>query len=82
MAKGNGVAKKTHHVVPGPSGGWSVRKGGALRASKHFETKESAESWGRMISQQERSELVIHRRDGTIERKDTNGGDPHPPQDG
>jgi hypothetical protein len=35
-----------------------------------------------MISQQERSELVIHRRDGTIERKDTNGRDPHPPQDG
>jgi len=28
------MARKTHHVVPNPSGGWSVKKGGASRASK------------------------------------------------
>jgi hypothetical protein len=31
------MARKTHHVVPNPSGGWSVKKGGDSRASKTFD---------------------------------------------
>ena len=69
------MAKPSHHVVPGPNGGWNVKRGGSLRASKHFETKEDAEVWGLQISRQEGSELVIHKRDGTIERKNSYGGD-------
>jgi hypothetical protein len=75
------MSKKSHHVVPGPDGGWNVKKGDALRASRHFETKKDAESWGRRISRQEGSELVIHKRDGTIESKDSHGRDPMPPRD-
>jgi hypothetical protein len=33
--KGSG----THHVVPDPNGGWDLRRGGAGRASGHFDTK-------------------------------------------
>ncbi|MDX6280180.1 MAG: hypothetical protein QOH03_1251, partial [Kribbellaceae bacterium] len=33
------MAKNSHHVVPDPKGGWSVKKGGAVRASRHFERK-------------------------------------------
>ena len=36
------MAKNSHHVVPAPNGGWNVKKGGAERASKHFEKKEDA----------------------------------------
>jgi hypothetical protein len=72
---------KQHHVVPSPTGGWNVKKAGAERASKHFETKDPAEAWGRSRSQREGTELVIHRRDGTIERKDSHGRDPMPPRD-
>jgi hypothetical protein len=75
------MAKKTHHVVPAPTGGWSVRKGGAARASKLFATKKEAESYGRKLSVREGSELVIHRSDGTIQRKDSHGRDPLPPRD-
>ena len=75
------MAKKTHHVVPNPNGGWDVRKGGASRASKHFDTKKEAEKQGRQISQNQNSELVIHRKNGTIERKDSHGRDPYPPRD-
>jgi uncharacterized protein DUF2188 len=75
------MAKTSLHVVPGPDGGWNVKKGGALRASKHFETKKDAESWGLKISRQEGSVLVIHKRDGTIERKDSFGSDSLLPQD-
>jgi hypothetical protein len=63
------MSKKTHHVVPAPSGGWSVIKGGATRASRVFETKEAAESYGRKVSVQEQSELVIHKPDGTVQSK-------------
>lgn len=39
----------THHVVPNPSGGWDVRRGGAERASGHFDTKREAIDRGREI---------------------------------
>lgn len=62
---------KTYHVISALSGGWNVRKGGALRASKHFLLKEDAEAWGREASRKEGSELFIHRRDGMIETKES-----------
>lgn len=67
--------------MPDPHGGWNVRKGGSTRATKHFDTKKEAVSWGREVSKKQRSELVIHKRDGTILRKDSYGKDPFPPRD-
>lgn len=75
------MSKKSHHVVPSPSGGWSVRKTGAQRVSRHFENKADAVDWGRNRSRNEGSELVIHRRDGTIQQRDSHGSDPLPPRD-
>lgn len=75
------MARKSHHVVPDPDGGWNVKKGGASRASRHFRTKREAESYGRTVSQRQRSEFVVHKRDGTIQRKDSHGNDPNPPRD-
>jgi len=46
-----------------------------MRASKHFTMKNDAEAWGLKLSLQKGSELVIHKRDGTIERKDSYGSD-------
>lgn len=67
------MGKKSHHVIPHPDGGWSVLKGGATRSSKRFGKKEEAVSWGRKISRDRQTELVIHKRDGTIQRKETVG---------
>ena len=75
------MAGKSHHVVPDPEGGWNVTKGGSQRASKHFERQQDAIDWARDVSRNQRTELVIHRRDGTIRQKDSHGRDPHPPQD-
>lgn len=75
------MAKRSHHVVPNPEGGWNVKKGGAARASKHFDTKKEAVTWGREVSTKQRSEFVVHKRDGTIEKKDSHGRDPLPPRD-
>ena len=63
------MVKKSHHIVPNPNGGWNVRKGGAVRASKHFETKEKAVTYGREVSKNQGSRLVVHKKDGTIGAK-------------
>lgn len=76
------MAKRTtHHVVPNPKSGWDVKKGGGERSIKHFDTKKEAEQFGRGVSTNQKSELVVHRKDGTIERSDSHGNDPLPPRD-
>lgn len=75
------MSRKTHHVVPNPTGGWDVRRGGAERASGHFVTKSDAVTNGREISQNQGSELVIHGKNGQIQRSDSHGNDPCPPKD-
>lgn len=75
------MPRRTHHVVPAPQGGWNVKKGGAERASGHYDTKQEAERAGRQISRHQGTELVIHGRDGVIQRSDSHGNDPCPPKD-
>lgn len=72
---------KSHHVVPNPNGGWDVKKSGAERASVHTEKKQDAENKGRIISQNQGTEFVIHGKDGRIQRSDSHGNDPCPPKD-
>ena len=64
------MAKNTHHVVPAPNGGWNVKKGGSIRALKHFDNKQDAVNWGRKISRRQESEFVVHGKDGTIQHKE------------
>lgn len=76
------MASKSVHVIPNTrQGGWNVKKDGAQRASVHTETKVEAVKIGRVISQRSKSELVIHGRDGKIQRSDSHGHDPCPPKD-
>jgi hypothetical protein len=71
---------ETHHVVPNPTGGWDVKRGGAERASGHFETKREAIDQGRQVSRNQGTELRIHNRDGRIGQSDSHGRDPNPPK--
>ena len=66
----------SHHVVPNPDGGWDVKRSRSERPSRHFDTKREAVDAGREISRNQRTEFVIHRKDGTIQRKDSHGNDP------
>ena len=74
------MSRKTRHVVPNSEGGWDSKKGGAERASKHFDTKKAAENYSRSLSRKEGSELIIHNKDGKISRADSHGNDPYPPK--
>lgn len=71
---------KTRHVIPNPNGGWDSKKGGGERSSGHFDTKKEAEDYSRRVSRKEGSELLIHGKDGRIQRKDYHGNDNYPPR--
>lgn len=75
------MSKNSQHVVPHPDGGWSVKKGGATRATKRFETYKEAVSYGRKVSKAQGSELYVHGRDGMVRSKDSYENDPNPPKD-
>jgi hypothetical protein len=63
------ASKNSYHVIADPRGGWSVIRGGAERASKHFASQEEAVLWGRQLSQDHRTEFFVHRDDGTVKTK-------------
>lgn len=71
---------KNQHVVP-RSGQWAVLGEGNERASSVRRTQERAIRDAVRIARHERSEVVIHGRDGKIRDKDSYGHDPHPPRD-
>lgn len=73
------MPRKTQHVVRSPSG-WSVKKGGAKRASKTFDTQKEAISYGKDLSKKQGAELYIHRKDGMIRERNSYGKDSHPPR--
>ena len=66
---------KNQHVVPN-DGKWSVRGAGNSRATSIHETQAEAIASAREIAINNRSEVVIHGRDGRIRDKDSYGNDP------
>ena len=71
--------KSNQHVVPA-KGGWAVKRAGSPKATKVFNTQEEAIEKGREIAKNQRTELLIHRRDGRIREKNTYGRDHYPPK--
>ena len=70
------MARDTHRVMPHKDGGWQGKRDGGEKASLRTETKAVAEKVGREISRNQKTELQVHRKDGTIERSDSHGNDP------
>lgn len=74
------MSKKNVHTTPNPTGkGWVNQVGGKV-VSQH-RTQNNAVERGRDIARQNESEHAIHRRDGTIGRKNSYGEDRCPPRD-
>jgi len=63
------VTKETHHVTPSQNGGWKVKRAGAQRASVHTKTKDEAVKIGRVISQRSGTTLVVHGKNGKIQKR-------------
>jgi len=74
------MAKQSQHVVT-HNGDWAVRGAGNSRVSSTHDTQAAAIAAAREIAINNRSEVVIHGRDGKIRDKDSFGRDPFPPRD-
>lgn len=70
------MATDTHRVMPHKNGGWQVKRDGGKRASRLAATKDEAERIAREISGNQQTEMVVTRKDGSIERRDSHGNDP------
>lgn len=70
---------KNQHVVP-KGGQWAVKGAGNERATKVVETQKEAIKIAREIAINQQSELIIHKKDGTIRNKDSYGTDNFPPK--
>lgn len=70
---------KNQHVVKRPDG-WAVRGENNSRDTSHHRTQEEARLAAREIAKKQKSEVVIHGRNGRIRDKDSYGNDPFPPK--
>lgn len=75
MSKG-----KDQHVVPHQNG-WAVKGAGNYRATSIQPTQQKAIHDAVQIAKHQKSEVVIHGRDGKIRDKDSYGNDPCQPKD-
>ena len=73
------MSKRNQHVVPREDG-WAVRGAGAQRDTQVFDRKQDAVDRAREISQNQKSELVVHGQNGRIQYKDSHGNDTFPPR--
>lgn len=72
--------KKNQHVVP-KGKDWEVKGEGNIRATAIVNTQAKAIKIAKEIAINQKSEVVIHRPNGTIRDKDSYGHDSNPPKD-
>lgn len=70
---------KDQHVVPRGSG-WAVHGAGNSRDTSQHTKQSSAISAARDIAINQRTEVVVHGRDGRIREKNSYGNDSFPPK--
>ena len=73
------MPRRAQHVVS-RNGKWAVRRTGADRVTRRFDTQRDAIEAARDIARNQGTELYIHGRDGRIRERESYGSDPFPPQ--
>jgi hypothetical protein len=76
---GEAMTGKNQHVVP-HEGKWAVKGEGSERATSVHDSQAEAAERARDIARRQRSELLVHGRDGEIRSRDSFGHDPNPPK--
>jgi len=66
---------KNQHVVPHQDG-WAVKGEGNSKATKVTGTQAEATKISKEIAINQESELLVHRKDGTIRDRNSYGNDP------
>lgn len=63
-----GLGKDTHYVIRGDNGGWNVKRRGATKSLRHFDTKKDAVAYGQQVSRNQNTEFVICHKNGKVQR--------------
>ena len=71
---------KNQHVTHRPDGNWQVKGAGNSKATVVTSTQRDAIKVAIRIARNQKSEMLIHRLDGTIREKNSYGNDPYPPK--
>lgn len=70
------MGKNVHVVHHKDGNNWQVKYENDKTPLSMFDTKEEAIQNGREVAMQQKSELLIHRKDGEITEKHSYGNDP------
>jgi hypothetical protein len=77
--KSRTMKRKEVHVVP-QGQEWEVKLSSSKTPHSTFRLKAEAEKAGTALARELETELVIHKKDGTIAEKNSFGNDPVPPK--
>jgi hypothetical protein len=73
--------RKRVWVSPDGEGGWNVKTQGKSKAAANFEDKSDAVDKAKDIAQNaSKGQVIIQKKDGTIQTEYTYGKDPYPPK--
>ncbi len=75
------MAKKPVIVGPSGDGRWTVKSDGSSTPTSTHHKQSTAIDRAEVIARQQKTELIVRGRDGTIRSKDSFGKDPNPPKD-
>jgi hypothetical protein len=78
---GDKMTAKDRYVIASIAGGWSVYSSGASRASRRFDRQSDAVRYARDLARRERTDLYVHRRDGTVSHRDSYADQQSPRRD-
>ena len=71
---------KNQYVTPHPKGGWQVKGENNSRATARTTTQQVSIKIARDSARNQKSELIVCRKDGRIREKNSYGKDPYPPK--
>tara|TARA_B100001964_G_scaffold235678_1_gene296175 strand:+ start:641 stop:871 length:231 start_codon:yes stop_codon:yes gene_type:complete len=71
---------KNIHLIPF-NNKWAVKKEGSKNIISRHRLKSSADKKARNLARKYKVELVIHKKNGVIQDKDSFGNDTFPPRD-
>jgi len=71
---------KNQHVTKRPDGKWQVLGAGNSKATKIVMTQKQGIKKATEIAKNQKSEVVIHGRNGKFRDKRSHGNDPYPPK--
>ncbi|MGB4596140.1 MAG: DUF2188 domain-containing protein [Anaerolineaceae bacterium] len=75
------ATKKPNIWITPHNNGWAVKREGGKRSSILTDTKTEAEKFGRDLGKKEHVEVIIQRKNGTVQKRESYGHDPFPPKD-